>query len=100
MRSHGSASTILAPPAGAAAAAPPPGDRGTLRRLFPYLWGYKWRVITALTLMVGAKVANVGVPLLLKELIDAMSFKPSDPTAVLVVPVSLLLVYRASKPRT
>jgi ABC-type transport system involved in Fe-S cluster assembly fused permease/ATPase subunit len=43
--------------------------------------------------MVGAKLANVGVPLLLKELIDAMSIKPNDPMAVLVVPVSLLVVY-------
>ena len=49
--------------------------------------------MAALGFMVGAKLANVGVPLLLKELIDTMSFKPSDPTAVLVVPVSLLLVY-------
>ena len=68
-------------------------DSETLKRLFPYLWQYKWRVMAALAFMVGAKLANVGVPLLLKELIDAMSFKPSDPTAVIVVPVSLLLVY-------
>ena len=68
-------------------------DSDTLKRLFPYLWQYKWRVLAALTFMVGAKLANVSVPLLLKELIDAMSFKPNDPTAVLVVPVSLLLVY-------
>ncbi len=68
-------------------------DSETLKRLFPYLWQYKWRVVAALTFMIGAKVANVGVPLLLKELIDAMSFKPNDPMAVIVVPVSLLLVY-------
>jgi ATP-binding cassette subfamily B protein len=68
-------------------------DRETLKRLFPYLWQYKWRVVAALSFMVGAKLANVGVPLLLKELIDAMSFKPNDPMAVIVVPVSLLLVY-------
>jgi ABC-type transport system involved in Fe-S cluster assembly fused permease/ATPase subunit len=68
-------------------------DSETLKRLFPYLWQYKWRVAAALAFMVGAKVANVGVPLLLKELIDAMSFKPNDPMALIVVPVSLLLVY-------
>jgi ATP-binding cassette subfamily B protein len=68
-------------------------DSETLKRLFPYLWQYKWRVLAALSFMVGAKLANVGVPLLLKELIDAMSFKPNDPMAVIVVPVSLLLVY-------
>jgi hypothetical protein len=32
----------------------------------PYLWQYKWRVLAALAFMVGAKLANVGVPLLLK----------------------------------
>jgi len=68
-------------------------DSETLKRLFPYLWQYKWRVIAALSFMVGAKLANVSVPLLLKELIDAMSYKPNDPMAVIVVPVSLLLVY-------
>jgi ATP-binding cassette subfamily B protein len=68
-------------------------DRETIQRLLPYLWQYKWRVMAALTFMVGAKLANVSVPLLLKELIDAMAFKPNDPMAVIVVPVSLLLVY-------
>jgi ATP-binding cassette subfamily B protein len=70
-------------------------DRETLKRLFPYLWQYKWRVLMALTFMVGAKVANVSVPILLKNLIDDMAIKPSDPQAVLVVPVALLLVYGA-----
>ena len=68
-------------------------DRETVRRLLPYLWTYKWRVLAALTFMVGAKLANVSVPLLLKDLIDAMSFKPNDPQAVLVVPVAMLVTY-------
>jgi ABC-type transport system involved in Fe-S cluster assembly fused permease/ATPase subunit len=37
------------------------------------LWTYKWRVLIALSMMVGAKLANVGVPVLLKELIDTMA---------------------------
>ncbi len=45
--------------------------------------------------MVGAKLANVSVPILLKNLIDTMTLKPGDPAAVLVVPVSLLLAYGA-----
>jgi len=89
MRHHAHSSAPL--PAGQTVDRRP--DSETLKRLFPYLWQYKWRVFAALTFMVGAKLANVGVPLLLKELIDAMSFKPNDPTVVLVVPVSLLLVY-------
>ncbi len=66
-----------------------------LRRLMPYLWEYKWRVLAALLFMVGAKVANVGVPLLLKQLVDALNVKATDPAALLVVPVGLLLVYGA-----
>ena len=70
-------------------------DKETVKRLLPYLWAYKWRVLAALTFMVGAKLANVSVPLLLKDLIDAMSFKPNDPQAVLVVPVAMLVTYGA-----
>ncbi len=69
------------------------GDWHTLQRLLPYLWEYKWRVLLALLFMVGAKLANVGVPMLLKELVDAMSLKPGDARALLVVPVALLLTY-------
>ena len=68
-------------------------DWHTLKRLFPYLWEYKWRAIFALLFMVGAKTANVGVPLLLKNLVDTMSLKPGNPTALLVVPAALLLGY-------
>jgi ABC-type transport system involved in Fe-S cluster assembly fused permease/ATPase subunit len=85
------ASPALNPGSPAPAAAR--SDWATLKRLFPYLWQYKWRVLFALAFMIGAKVANVGVPLLLKNLVDAMTLKPGDPTAVLVVPVALLVGY-------
>ena len=88
-RSGESSSPVPAPSAGHS----PSRDWQTLARLFPYLWQYKWRVLAALGFMVGAKLANVGVPVLLKSLVDAMSFKPGDPQAVLVVPVALLLAY-------
>ena len=45
-----------------AAVAASHSDGATLRRLFPYLWRYKWRALAALLFMIGAKVANVGVP--------------------------------------
>ena len=64
-----------------------------LRRLLPYLWQYKWRVLAALCFMLGAKLANVGVPVLLKHLVDALDLRPGDPQAVLAVPVALLLAY-------
>ena len=68
-------------------------DWATLQRLLPYLWRYKWRVILALAFMVGAKAANVSVPLLLKQLVDAMNIAPGSAQALLVVPVGLLLAY-------
>ncbi|RYF66147.1 MAG: ABC transporter ATP-binding protein/permease, partial [Comamonadaceae bacterium] len=85
------------PGAAGAATSPAPvqSDWTTLNRLLPYLWQYKWRVVAAIVFMVGAKVANVGVPLLLKTLVDAMSFKPGDPAALIVVPVGLLVAYGA-----
>ncbi len=70
-------------------------DWGTLARLLPYLWQYKWRVLAALAFMVGAKLANVGVPLLLKELVDNMDLKVGDPRTMLAVPVALLVAYGA-----
>ena len=84
-------STVPAPdvPAG------PRSDWRTLARLLPYLWQYKWRVLAALLFVIGAKVANVGVPVLLKNLIDSMTIKPGDPAALLVVPAGLLLAYGA-----
>ena len=68
-------------------------DWATLRRLLPYLWQYKWRVLAAIAFMLGAKLANVGVPLLLKDLIDAMDVKDHGAARLLVVPVGLLLAY-------
>jgi ATP-binding cassette subfamily B protein len=68
-------------------------DWATLKRLIPYLSQYKWRVAFALGFMVAAKAANVSVPLLLKELVDAMNIKPGDASAVLVVPLGLLVAY-------
>ena len=68
-------------------------DTATLARLLPYLWQYKGRVLAAIALMVGAKLSTVGVPLLLKQLVDAMTLPPGSTTALLVVPVGLILAY-------
>ena len=95
MRHHGESSPPAATIAATAANTPKDSDSRTLKRLLPYLLTYKWRVAAALLFMVGAKLANVSVPLLLKDLVDAMSFKPNDPVQVLVVPVALLVGYGA-----
>ena len=70
-------------------------DWTTLKTLLPYLWAYKWRVSLALVFLVGAKVANVAVPLVLKKLIDGLTIKPGDPQALLILPLGLLLAYGA-----
>ncbi|MBL8365506.1 ABC transporter ATP-binding protein/permease [Acidovorax sp. 210-6] len=89
MRRHGES----APPPSPLEPARPRSDWATLGRLLPYLWQYKGRVLAAIAFMVGAKLANVGVPLLLKQLVDAMDVSPGAATALLVVPVGLLLAY-------
>ena len=68
-------------------------DWMTLRRLAPYLWQYRWRVLAALAFMVGAKLANVSVPLVLKDLVDSMTPRVDLGAALLVVPAGLLLGY-------
>ncbi|RRS05005.1 ABC transporter ATP-binding protein/permease [Aquabacterium soli] len=68
-------------------------DRQTLSRLWPYLWAYRGRVLLALAFMVGAKLANVGVPVLLKTLVDRLAPNATSAQALMVVPVGLLLAY-------
>ena len=71
----------------------PRNDWATLKTLFPYLWVYKWRVLAAMAALVGAKLANVGVPLVLKKLIDQLAIDPAHPHALLVLPVGVLVAY-------
>ncbi|AME23794.1 ABCB family ABC transporter ATP-binding protein/permease [Burkholderia sp. PAMC 26561] len=51
----------------------PRNDWQTIRSLLPYLTTYKWRVAFALTCLIGAKVANLGVPIVMKKVIDSLS---------------------------
>jgi ABC-type transport system involved in Fe-S cluster assembly fused permease/ATPase subunit len=82
--------------------APPPNDPNaqrndwtTIRTLLPYLWVYKWRVMAAMVCLVGAKVANIGVPLVMKKIIDQLSITPTHPRALLVLPLAALVAYGA-----
>lgn len=77
---------------------PPPTQRNdwaTLKTLIPYLWNYKWRVALALSFLIAAKFANVGVPLVLKRLIDSLTINPVSPQALFVLPVGILIAYGA-----
>ncbi len=69
------------------------GDRRdwhNLRGMLPYLWEFRGRAALALGCLILARVANVGVPLILKDIVDAFQGKPGQ---VLILPISLLLVY-------
>jgi ABC-type transport system involved in Fe-S cluster assembly fused permease/ATPase subunit len=71
---------------------PPPKNRNdwnTIKTLLPYLWEFRGRVAIALSLLILAKLANVAVPLALKEIVDALS--PGE--QALAVPIALLLGY-------
>lgn len=90
MRRHPSSSALPA-----RAIPPTHSDWETLRTLLPYLWTYKWRVLLALGCLVGAKLTNIGVPLLLKQLVDRMTIAPDNLQVLLVLPLSLLVAYGA-----
>ncbi len=63
----------------------------TVARVLPYLLEYRGRVLLALAFLIIAKLANVGVPLVLKEVVDAL-----DPRqAALALPLALLIAYGA-----
>jgi len=81
------------PPAPASTTPPSRSDLATIQTLLPYLWVYKWRVLLALGCLVGAKLANVGVPVVMKRLIDSLTITPSHPQALLVLPVAALVAY-------
>jgi ABC-type transport system involved in Fe-S cluster assembly fused permease/ATPase subunit len=66
-----------------------------LRELAPYLRPFLARILFALALVVVGKLANLAVPLTLKELVDALDLR-GQPTA-LVLPVGLLIAYGASR---
>ena len=67
-------------------------DWQVVKNLLPYLSAYKARIIFTIICLVVAKAANLGVPILLKHIVDAMSIQ-TIPKALLVVPVSLIVAY-------
>ena len=64
-------------------------DWRTIRNLLPYIWIYKGRMLLALLCLIAAKVANVGVPLVFKKIVDAFTAEQ----AIAVVPLALLAMY-------
>ena len=68
-------------------------DWDTLKSLLPYLWAWKWRVTFALACLVTAKLSNVAVPLIFKDIIDGFTLPREQ--ALLLVPIGLLGAYGA-----
>ncbi|MCG9094158.1 ABCB family ABC transporter ATP-binding protein/permease [Laribacter hongkongensis] len=64
-------------------------DLQTLKTLVPYLLEFKWRVALALSCLVAAKLANVSVPVFLKDVVDQLS----GPHAILALPMGLIAAY-------
>ena len=71
----------------------------TIRTLLPYLLEYKGRVALALIFLVAAKLANVGVPLIMKEIVDGLGITLSGGAEKLAFGViaGLLLAYGAAR---
>jgi ATP-binding cassette subfamily B protein len=65
------------------------GEWRVLRTLLPYVLEYKWRVGFALACLIAAKLANVGVPLVMKQVVDRLD----ERTALLAIPLALLVIY-------
>jgi len=66
-------------------------DWQNLQRLFPFVWAYKGRVVIALVCLILSKLAIVGMPLLLKDIVDGLDSQ----NGVVVLPIVLLLAYGA-----
>lgn len=67
-------------------------DWQVIKDLLPYLLAYKWRVAFALACMILAKFANLGVPIVLKDMVNALDVNTMA-GALLVVPVGLIIGY-------
>jgi ATP-binding cassette, subfamily B, heavy metal transporter len=64
---------------------------GTLKELTPYLSEFRGRIVLALLCLIAAKVASVGLPFVLKHLVDYLD--QTDIPRLTLLPLSLLLAY-------
>lgn len=65
-------------------------DFANIRKMLPYVGEYSGRVAFALLAMIISKAAMVGVPIILKGIVDALD---TDKTEVVILPIVLLLAY-------
>ncbi len=71
-------------------------ELANLRRVLPYVWSYRGRVLVALASLMLAKLAIVGVPIVLKQIVDALdAVLGAEPRVAVAAPLALLLGYGA-----
>ncbi len=70
-------------------------DKQNIKRMLPFLWAYKGRVLVALLSLMLAKFATVGIPLVLKEIVDDLDIALSSSNAITALPLAMLLAYGA-----
>ncbi len=70
-------------------------DFENIKRLFPYIWDFKGRVFLALTCLILSKVAIVGMPLILKDIVDGLDSRQLLENVSMTLPLLLLLAYGA-----
>ncbi|MCP4432423.1 MAG: ABC transporter ATP-binding protein/permease [Gammaproteobacteria bacterium] len=66
-------------------------DWSNIKQMLPFVWAYKGRVLSALGCLVISKLAMVGIPVVLKYIVDILDAERGTFTATL--PVILLLGY-------
>lgn len=69
-------------------------DWSVIRQVIPYLLEYKARVGIALACLIAAKLASIGMPFVLKRIVDDLDTQLGSATALaLSVPIALLFAY-------
>ncbi|MGB1466640.1 MAG: ABCB family ABC transporter ATP-binding protein/permease [Alcanivorax nanhaiticus] len=70
---------------------PKPIDWSVLKTLFPYLLEFRARIALAVVCLVLAKLASVGLPFILKHIVDGLDAKGAS--QLVTLPLGLLLAY-------
>ncbi len=63
----------------------------TLALLLPYLWQWRGRVLAAMVCLLAAKLATVGVPIVLKHIVDVFAVAPA--WSMVAAPIGLVVAY-------
>ncbi|MGB3666443.1 MAG: ABC transporter ATP-binding protein/permease [Bermanella sp.] len=68
-------------------------DWSVVKQIWPYLTEFKRRVFLAVMCLVLAKVASVGMPFVLKKVVDDLDTQMGDASTLVLVPIALIVAY-------